>query len=71
MTVVRPTEAASGGSTANTETSVDLGKRLISNGLGVVEKRRPGNDRRLQSLISQYQEAQDSAKKSRVRKFSF
>lgn len=70
VTVVRPSpEAPAGGSSSTTETaasSVDLGKRLIANGLALVEKRRPGNDRRLNSLLAQYAEAQESARKARV-----
>jgi len=72
VTVVRPAPAeaaAAGGSSTETPAaaaSVDLGKRLIGNGLALVEKRRPSNDRRLNSLLIQYQEAQESAKKSRL-----
>lgn len=73
VTVTRPAPEAStagGSSTSTTEStatvSVDLGKRLIANGMALVEKRRPGNDRRLNSLLAQYAEAQDSAKKSRL-----
>lgn len=54
--------------TLSTLDKIDIGKSLISNGYALVETRR---DRRLQSVINEYKEAQDSAKKSRVRNVTF
>lgn len=41
----------------------DIGRNLISNGYALVEQRR---DRRLQTMVADYKDAQESAKKSRV-----
>jgi len=73
VTIVRPSPAeaaaaASGSTTTEpaAPTTTDLGKRLIGSGMALVEKRRPGNDRRLNSLLTQYLEAQEAAKKARL-----
>jgi staphylococcal nuclease domain-containing protein 1 len=49
--------------TVATVDKVDIGKSLISNGYALVENRR---DRRLQSIINEYKEAQELAKKTRL-----